>query len=91
MKAPLALLGRVLAVSWAGFWMFFFVAESWSWHAPLGLALLWFGAGLLFVFLAVVPWHWERRGGVCLCWPDAPPGSRTRSGHRRTCRLSAAS
>ena len=66
MKLRLALLARVLALSWAGFWMFFFVAESAAWHTPVRLALPWVGVGLLFVLLALVPWRWEMTGGLLL-------------------------
>ncbi len=66
MKFSLALLARALALSWAGFWMFFFVAESWTWHTPVRAALPWVGVGLLFVLLALIPWRWERTGGLLL-------------------------
>jgi hypothetical protein len=66
MKLPLALSARALALSWAGFWMFVFVAESWAWHTPVRVALPWVGLGLLFVFLALVPWRWELMGGLLL-------------------------
>jgi hypothetical protein len=66
MKLPLALLARALALTWAGFWMLFFIAESWAWHTPVRGALPWAGAGMLFVFLAFVPWRWERTGGLLL-------------------------
>lgn len=66
MKLRLALLARALALLWAGFWMFFFVAESWVWHTPVLVALPWGGVGLLFVLLALVAWHWELTGGLLL-------------------------
>jgi hypothetical protein len=66
MKRPLALLARALALSWAGFWMVFFLAESAAWHTPVPVALPWVGMGLLFVFLALVPWRWEMTGGLLL-------------------------
>ena len=66
MKLASALLPRALAISWAGFWMFFFVAESLVWRTPAGAMLPWVGIGLLFVFLALVPWRWERAGGLLL-------------------------
>jgi hypothetical protein len=59
-------LARALALSWAGFWMFFFVAESVAGHTPVRMALPWAGAGLLFVCLALVPWRWEITGGLLL-------------------------
>jgi hypothetical protein len=61
--APVA---RALALSWAGFWMFFFVAESAAWHTPVRVLLAWVGMGLLFVFMALVPWRWETAGGLLL-------------------------
>jgi hypothetical protein len=66
MKLRLALLARALALLWAGFWMFFFVAESWAWHTPVLVALPWVGVGLLFVVLALVPRRWELTGGLLL-------------------------
>jgi hypothetical protein len=51
------LLARALALLWAGFWMFFFVAESWAWHTPVPVALPWVGVGLLFF------WRWYRGAG----------------------------
>jgi hypothetical protein len=66
MKLPLAMLARGLALLWAGFWMFFFVAESVAWHTPVSMALPWVGVGLLFLFVALVPWRWEMTGGLLL-------------------------
>lgn len=66
MKARLAVLGRALALLWAGFWIFFFAAESWASHTPVLIALLWVGVGLLFLLLALLPWRWERTGGFLL-------------------------
>lgn len=66
MRRRLATLARALALSWAGFWVVFFVAESAAWHTPVRLALPWVGVGLLFVFLALVPWRWEMPGGFLL-------------------------
>lgn len=75
---------RALAAAWAGFWLVFFVAESWAWHTPLPMALPWIGLGLLFAILAWLPWRWRRAGGLLLTlaglsagvaysiWP--PPG-----------------
>jgi hypothetical protein len=65
MKLWLAL-ARALALLWAGFWLFFFIAESWAWHSPLRVALPWVGVGLLFTALALLPWRWEATGGVLL-------------------------
>ena len=66
MKLRLAPVARALALSWAGFWMFFFVAESAAWHTPVRVSLAWVGMGLLFVFMALVPWLWETAGGLLL-------------------------
>ena len=66
LKLRMALLARAVALLWSGFWMFFFVAESWAWHTPMRAALPWVGMGLLFVFLALVPWRWEVTGGLLL-------------------------
>lgn len=66
MKLSLAVIARALTLSWAGFWIFFFAAESWAWHTPLRVALPWMGLGLLFVFLALVAWRWELTGGLLL-------------------------
>ena len=66
MKHVLVFLPRGLALLWAGFWMFFFVAESWAWQTPVLAALPWVGVGLFFVLLALLPWRWERTGGVLL-------------------------
>jgi len=64
MKHVLVFLPRGLALLWAGFWMFFFVAESWAWQTPVLAALPWVGVGLFFVLLALLPWRWERTGGL---------------------------
>ncbi len=59
-------LARALALVWAGFWVFFFVAESLAWHTPVDRMTIWVGVGLLFVVLALVGWRWEVTGGVLL-------------------------
>jgi hypothetical protein len=66
MKLPLVLWARALALAWAGFWTFFFVAESWAWHTPVHAALPWVGVGLLFVVVALLAWRWELAGGLVL-------------------------
>jgi len=66
MKPWMTIIARALALLWAGFWSFFFVAESWAWGTPARVAVFWAGLGLLFVILALVPWGWEARGGVLL-------------------------
>jgi hypothetical protein len=57
---------RILALLWAGFWAFFFVAESWAWNTPIAVALPWAGVGLLFLLLALLPWRWQFAGGILL-------------------------
>jgi len=57
---------RVLALLWAAFWLFFFVAESWACGTPALAAAPWVGAGLLFAVLALAPRRWEAAGGVLL-------------------------
>jgi len=59
-------IARALALFWAAFWMFFFVAESWAWHTPVPQALPWVGAGFLFILLALLPWRWRVTGGILL-------------------------
>jgi hypothetical protein len=65
-KSSLALWARTVALLWAGFWTFFFVAESWAWRTPLRVALGWVGLGLLFVFIGLIAWRWELTGGILL-------------------------
>jgi len=66
MKITWVLLARALALLWAGFWMCFFVVESWRWHTAVGPALFWVAAGLLFILLALIPWRWELLGAFLL-------------------------
>ena len=66
MKLSSAFLARTLALVWAGFWMFFFVAESWAWHTPLLSALPWIGLGVTFIILALAACRWETAGGLLL-------------------------
>jgi len=61
-----SLTARVIALSWAGFWTVFFVAESLAWHTPFRLAFPWITGGLLLVFLALIPLRLERTGGLLL-------------------------
>jgi hypothetical protein len=65
-KLRIVFIPRALALSWAGFWIFFFVAESWAWRTPAHVMASWVGVGLLFVFLALLPWRWELTGGLLL-------------------------
>jgi hypothetical protein len=62
----MVLVARALALSWAGFWLFFFIAEAWAWHTPAHVVVSWAGVGLLFVILALIPWRWEVTGGLVL-------------------------
>jgi hypothetical protein len=62
----MVLLARALAVLWAAFWLFFFVAESLAFRTPALVAAPWVGVGLLFLVLALVPCRWERGGGFLL-------------------------
>ena len=66
MKLLLDVSARVVAILWAGFWCYFFVAESIASASALGIAIAWISVGLLFVALALVPWRWERVGGLLL-------------------------
>jgi hypothetical protein len=59
-------LARALALLWAGFWTFFFIAESLAWNTPVSRMTIWTGVGLLFVILALVGWRWEVTGGLLL-------------------------
>jgi len=59
-------LARALALLWAGFWTFFFVAESLAWQTPLGRMTIWVAVGLAFVILALAAWRWEVAGGMAL-------------------------
>ena len=66
MKLRMVLIARALALLWAGFWIFFFVAEAWAWRTPARVVVSWGGVGLLFVILALLPWRWEVTGGLAL-------------------------
>lgn len=57
---------RILALLWALFWMFFFVAESIAWQTPFRMALLWAGLGVLFIVVALVPFRWAATGAFLL-------------------------
>ncbi len=65
-KLRMVFIARVLAVLWAVFWLFVFVAESLAWRTPALVTTSWAGVGLLFVILALVPWRWELSGGLVL-------------------------
>lgn len=66
MKLPVAFTARALALLWAGFWLFFFVAESLAWRTPLHVMMIWVTLGLVFLLVTVVAWRWEATGGVLL-------------------------
>ena len=84
MKVGMVFIARLLALLWAAFWLFFFVAESLAWRTPVAVTASWAVVGLLFVVLALLPWRKEATGGVLLVvaglliavayaiWP--PPG-----------------
>jgi hypothetical protein len=57
---------RALALLWAGFWVFFFIAESLAWHTPIDRMAMWVGLGLLFLVAALAGWRWEVVGGALL-------------------------
>ena len=60
------IIARALALLWAGFSTFFFVAESWAWKSSGRVTAIWAGIGILFLMAAAVPWAWERGGGALL-------------------------
>jgi len=66
MEIRRVLIARALALLWAGFWIFFFVAEGRAWRSPWWVMTFWYGVGLVFTVLALVPWKWETTGGVLL-------------------------
>jgi peptidoglycan/LPS O-acetylase OafA/YrhL len=66
MKSLLEISARTLALLWAGFWTYFFVAESYSTGAPTRIAIAGSGTCLLLIVLAFVPWRWEKTGGFLL-------------------------
>ena len=49
----MAFIARALALLWAGFWICFFVAESWAWRSPWRVMAFWAGVGLAFSILAL--------------------------------------
>ncbi len=60
-------LARILAVAWAGFWLWFGVA--WAVHERLGwqgVALSTLRPGIPFVAVVVLAWLWPRLGGVIM-------------------------
>jgi hypothetical protein len=59
-------IARALALLWAGFWIWFFVAEGWAWHSPWRGMVFWAAVGLAFGILALLPWKWQTAGGVLL-------------------------
>ena len=56
----------MLALLWARFWVFLFVAELVAWHTPVPVALPWVGVGVLFLFVALAAWRWEMIAGLLL-------------------------
>jgi hypothetical protein len=65
-KLRMVFIARVLALLWALFWLFFFIAESLAWRTPPLVTAPWVSVGLLFVILALMPPRWEVTGGVLL-------------------------
>jgi len=57
---------RLLALAWAGLWLYFFIVESVATHSSLSAAAPWIGLGLLLFLAAWVPWRWEIFGGLLL-------------------------
>ena len=66
MKPWLVYSARALAVLWAGFWIFFFVASVVVEGAPIRVVAPGAAVLLLFVVLALLPWRWEMAGGLLL-------------------------
>jgi hypothetical protein len=66
MKLRMVFIARLLALLWAVFWLFFFIAESLAWRTPALVTAAWAGVGLLFVVLALLPWGKEVTGGLLL-------------------------
>ena len=66
MRLRMVFIARLLALLWAVFWLFFFVAESLAWRTPVLATAFWAGVGLLFVVLALLPWRKEVNGGLLL-------------------------
>ena len=66
MKQWMVLIARLLALLWAVFWLFFFVAESLAWRTPALVMASWTGVGVMFVILALLPWRKEATGGLLL-------------------------
>lgn len=66
MKGGIRRAARIIAFSWAGFWMIFFVAESTAYRTPLWLALPWVTIGILLIVLSLTPLYDERMGGLLL-------------------------
>ncbi len=66
MKEAWVRCAHILALLWALFWMFFFIAESAVWQTPLAFALPWMGLGLILVIVALIPRQSEGIGGLLL-------------------------
>ena len=66
MRTSVVVIARALALLWAGFWTWFFVAESLAWQAPARVMAFWSGVGLTFVVLAILPWWFEATGALLL-------------------------
>ena len=66
MKDLVAFSARAIALLWAAFWMYFFIAETLSTGTGISSGFRWFVLGLLFLVLALIPWRWEIAGAWCL-------------------------
>ena len=67
-------IARLLALAWALFWLFFFVAESLAWNTPLKIMAAWVGLGLLFLSIALLSWTRRTVGGLLLIVAGASLG-----------------
>jgi hypothetical protein len=68
------LAARALGLLWAGFWLFFFVAESLAWHTPLAALAAWTAVGLAFALAVAAAWRAEFLGGLLLIGVGALAG-----------------
>ena len=60
-------LARILAVLWAGFWLWFGVGSALHERLPWdGVLLYALRPGLIFVAILLYAWLWPRTGGVLL-------------------------
>lgn len=60
-------LARILALIWAGFWLFFGLASGLN--ENLGFLVIFLRIaipGLVFFISAIIAWHWGKTGGIIL-------------------------